>query len=53
MLNFEFLLPTRIVFGNDVVSQIGEEAIKIGKRAFIVTDKGVLKPGTSNELNSC
>jgi len=45
MLNFEFLLPTRIVFGNDVISQIGEEAIKIGKRALIVTDKGVLKTG--------
>jgi alcohol dehydrogenase len=45
MLNFEFLLPTRIVFGNDVISQIGEGAIKIGKRALIVTDKGVLKTG--------
>ena len=45
MLNFEFLLPTRIVFGNDVINQIGEEAKKTGKRAFIVTDKGVLKTG--------
>ena len=45
MLGFEFLLPTRIVFGNDVVNQIGEEASAIGKRAFIVTDKGILKTG--------
>lgn len=45
MLNFEFLLPMRIVFGNDVINQIGEEAKKIGKRAFIVTDKGLLKTG--------
>lgn len=45
MLNFEFLLPMRIVFGNDVINQIGEEAKIIGKRAFIVTDKGVLKTG--------
>lgn len=45
MLNFEFLLPTRIVFGNDVINQIGNEAINFGKRAFIVTDKGVLKTG--------
>ncbi len=45
MLNFEFLLPTRIVFGNDVINQIGNEVINFGKRAFIVTDKGVLKTG--------
>jgi len=45
MLNFEFLLPMRIIFGNDVINQIGEEARKLGKRAFIVTDKGVLKTG--------
>ena len=45
MLNFEFLLPMRIVFGNGVINQIGEEAKIIGKRAFIVTDKGVLKTG--------
>jgi alcohol dehydrogenase len=45
MLNFEFLLPMRIVFGNGVINQIGEEAKIIGKRAFIVTDKGILKTG--------
>lgn len=50
MLNFEFLLPTRIVFGNDVITQIGEEAKKFGKRAFIVTDKGVLKTGYAERI---
>jgi alcohol dehydrogenase len=45
MINFEFLLPTRIVFGNDVVNQIGDEAKNFGRRALIVTDKGVLKTG--------
>ena len=45
MSNFEFLLPTRIVFGNDVINQISEEAVKLGKKALIVTDKGVLKTG--------
>jgi len=45
MINFEFLLPTRIVFGNDVINRIGDEAKNFGRRALIVTDKGVLKTG--------
>jgi len=50
MLNFEFLLPTRIVFGNDVIGQIGEEAKNFGQRALIVTDKGVLKTGIVEKI---
>lgn len=50
MLNFEFLLPTRIVFGNDVVDQIGDEAKNFGQRALIVTDKGVLKTGIVEKI---
>jgi alcohol dehydrogenase len=45
MKRFEFLLPTRIVFGNDVINQIGDEAKRFGKRAFLVTDQGVLSTG--------
>jgi alcohol dehydrogenase len=45
MVKFNFLLPTRIVFGNDVINQIGEESKNYGKRALIVTDKGVLRTG--------
>jgi alcohol dehydrogenase len=48
--SFEFLLPTRIVFGNNVINQIGEEAKQIGTRAFIVTDKGVLKTGYIEQI---
>ena len=50
MLNFEFLLPTRIVFGNDVIGQIGEKAKNFGQRALIVTDKGVLKTGIVEKI---
>lgn len=50
MHNFEFLLPTRIVFGNDTINRIGAEAQKLGKKAFIVTDKGVLKTGYVNKI---
>jgi len=45
MKNFEFLLPTRVVFGNGVIEQIGTEAEHLGKRALIVTDKGLLATG--------
>jgi alcohol dehydrogenase len=50
MLNFEFLLPTRIVFGNDVIGQLGDEAKNFGQRALIVTDKGVLKTGVVEKI---
>ncbi len=45
MKTFEFLLPTRIVFGNGVIKNIGSEAQKLGRRALIVTDKGVRQAG--------
>ncbi len=45
MKTFEFLLPTRIVFGNGVIKNVGQEAKKLGRRALIVTDKGVLRTG--------
>jgi alcohol dehydrogenase class IV len=50
MKRFEFLLPTRIVFGNDVINQIGDEATRFGKRAFLVTDKGVLGTGYIDKI---
>jgi alcohol dehydrogenase len=50
MKSFEFLLPTRIVFGNGVIDRIGDEARKFGKRAFIVTDKGILRTGHINKI---
>jgi len=43
MKSFEFLIPTRIVFGNGAVKNIGEEAEKLGSRCLIVTDKGLVK----------
>ncbi|HEY83349.1 MAG TPA: iron-containing alcohol dehydrogenase [Dehalococcoidia bacterium] len=41
-----FLSPTKIILGNGAVSQVGDEAKKLGgKKALIVTDKGVVKAG--------
>ena len=50
MKNFEFLLPTRIVFGNGVLDRIGEEAKNFGKRAFLVTDKDILQTGYTERI---
>jgi len=41
-----FLSPTKIILGNGAVSQVGDETKKLGgKKALIVTDKGVVKAG--------
>jgi alcohol dehydrogenase YqhD (iron-dependent ADH family) len=39
MENFEFYNPVRIIFGAGEVKKIGEEAIKLGKKALIVSYK--------------
>jgi alcohol dehydrogenase class IV len=41
-----FRSPNKLIFGNGVVSQVGDEVAKMGARkALIVTDKGVVKGG--------
>jgi alcohol dehydrogenase len=50
MKNFEFLLPTRIIFGNGVIDRIGDEARNLGRRAFIVTDKDILQTGYTERI---
>ncbi|TET13331.1 iron-containing alcohol dehydrogenase [Candidatus Aerophobetes bacterium] len=37
MREFEFYLPTRVLFGKGVVENIGKETAKLGKSALIVT----------------
>jgi alcohol dehydrogenase class IV len=37
MKDFDFLLPTRILFGNGKFNILGEEVSQLGKRALIVT----------------
>lgn len=39
MQNFTFHLPTKIIFGPGSINQVGEEAVKLGRRALIVTGK--------------
>ncbi len=41
-----FRSPNKVIFGNGVVSQVGDEAVGMGaKKALIVTDAGVVKGG--------
>ncbi|UCD78940.1 MAG: iron-containing alcohol dehydrogenase [Desulfobacterales bacterium] len=43
---FEFKLPTRILFGVNLVDSLGEEVKALGiKRVLLVTDKGVVNAG--------
>ena len=44
--SFEFKLPTRILFGVNLVDSLGEEVKALGiKRVLLVTDKGVVNAG--------
>ena len=36
---FNYLMPTKVIFGKDKINQIGEEASKLGSRALIVTGR--------------
>lgn len=48
---FEFIsMPKRIIAGVGSVSRVGKEAIKFGKNALIITDKGVRGVGLLNDL---
>jgi len=43
MLNFDFILPTRIIFGVGEIQKIGKECKKIGNRPLIVTGKKAMR----------
>lgn len=40
MQNFQLHMPTRIIFGNGEVAQVGPEAAKLGRHALLVTGRG-------------
>ena len=43
---FSFALPTRIEFGQGIISSVGDEALGMGaKKVMIVADKGVIAAG--------
>ena len=55
MNNFRLHLPTEVLFGRGVESQVGETAAKYGKRALLVFGKGsVVRSGLlAREIAAC
>ncbi|HBQ63909.1 MAG TPA: NADH-dependent alcohol dehydrogenase [Clostridiales bacterium] len=43
MQNFDFLSPTRIIFGKDTIQKTGMEVSKYGKKALVVTGSGSIR----------
>lgn len=43
MLNFEFLLPTKIIFGAGEIVKLSKEVKKIGKKPLLITGKTAMR----------
>jgi alcohol dehydrogenase len=39
--HFSFTMPTKTIFGTGIVENLGQEAVKYGKKALIVSDKDI------------
>lgn len=51
MINgFQFVLPTRVVFGSGQVAKVGEEAAQLGKKALLVTQKSLRDAGLAEKV---
>ena len=50
-LSFEYNNPTKIIFGENSVKDIGLEVDNLGgTRALIVTDQGIVKAGLTERI---
>lgn len=52
MNEFEFFTPTKIIFGRGKLAKVGEEAVNLGKKGLVVTDKGLLSTGLAGKVTS-
>lgn len=50
---FEFFTPTKVIFGRGTLTQVAEEAKKLGNRGLVVTDKGLLSTGLVEKVTDC
>jgi len=49
--NYSFAVPTRVEFGEGVVSKVGEEAKALGaKKVMLIADKGVIAAGLTKAV---
>jgi alcohol dehydrogenase class IV len=51
-LNFNYVAPTRVIFGEGSVSEIAMEVRAQGKKAFLVTDPGLIETGLVEQVQS-
>ena len=49
-LNFNYFSPTRVVFGEGSVSELPMEVRALGKKAFLVTDQGLVETGLVEQI---
>jgi len=48
--SFQFVLPTRIVFGSGQVATVGEEVSRLGNKALLVTPKSFRNSGLAEKV---
>ena len=52
-INFDFHLPTRIVFGNGAIDQLADEVQRLkGRRILVVSDPGIERAGLTARVTS-
>lgn len=50
---FEFFSPTKMMFGENLAADVGQEAEALGAtRAILLTDRGVLEAGLTSEIDA-
>ncbi|MEJ2167643.1 MAG: iron-containing alcohol dehydrogenase [Desulfobacterales bacterium] len=49
-LNFNYFAPTRVIFGAGSISELPIEVRALGKKAFLVTDRGLVETGLVDQV---
>ena len=49
-LNFNFFAPTKVIFGTGSVAEVPMEVGILGKKAFLVTDQGLIETGLVDQV---
>jgi len=51
-LNFNYFGPTKVVFGTGSISELPMEIVSLGKKAFLVTDQGIMETGLVDQVTA-
>lgn len=51
--SIKFHLPTKVIFGEGVINEVGQEAVQLGKKALLVTGREAMrKLGITSKIES-